>query len=105
MTALDSPLARLLRAYLHEDYDLRYDGVQAALRAYSREVSPEERRRALAEIATLLAAYSSDEALYGELRKRGFIFYPPRDGETTRAWLMRAFETLDVKDAEEDCDG
>ena len=97
-------LARLFRTYLHQDYDLRYASVEDALRAFRREATAAERARVVAEIASLLASYPDDGDLYGALRERGFVFYPPRDGETTRAWLSRAREILDVKDPEEDRD-
>ena len=87
---LQSPLARMLRSYLHQDFDLRYPDVTAALRAYARETAPEERSRALSEIDSLLCAHADDADLLAALRRRGFIFYPPRDGETTRSWLRRA---------------
>lgn len=105
MSVTDSPLSRLLRTYLHQDYDLRYPDVATALRAYRAQTPPAERRRVLDEIASLLAACKDDGALYRELRSRGFIFYPPREGETTRAWLVRARALLDVEDAEEDGNG
>jgi hypothetical protein len=85
-----SPLALVLRTYVHQDYDLRYSSVEAALRAFRDEASPAERRAVLDEIDALLARCPDDAALYAEMRKRGFVFYPPADGETTRAWLLRA---------------
>ncbi|MGH7660115.1 MAG: contact-dependent growth inhibition system immunity protein [Vulcanimicrobiaceae bacterium] len=87
---MSSPLAALLRGYLHQDYDLRYASVEDALRAFREESTPHERRRVIAEIDTLLAAHSDDAALYAALRERGFVFYPPREGATTAAWLQRA---------------
>ena len=87
---MSSPLAALFRAYLHQDYDLRYASVEDAVRAYRDESSPQERRRVIAEIDSLLAAHPDDAALYAELRQRGFVFYPPREGETSAAWLQRA---------------
>ena len=104
MNAVDSPLARLLRGWLHQDYDLRYPDVPSALRAYRAQTPAQERRRVLVEIAALLAANAGDDALYRELRERGFIFYPPRDGERTRDWLLRARALLDMEDAEEERD-
>lgn len=87
---MNSALAALFRGYLHQDYDLRYASVEEAIRAFRDESSPHERRRVVAEIETLLAAHPDDGALYAALRERGFVFYPPRDGETTAAWLQRA---------------
>ena len=87
-------LEKLLRTYLHQDYDLRYPSVEAALRAFREEATPSENDAALAEIDALLAAYPQDRGLYEQLRRRGFIFYPPRDGETTRSWLSRARAVL-----------
>ena len=87
---MSSPLAALFRAYLHQDYDLRYENIEEAIRAYRDESSPQERRRVVAEIDSLLAAHPDDAALYVALRERGFVFYPPRDGETNAAWLERA---------------
>ena len=104
MTAIDSPLANLLRSYLHQDYDLEYAGIEDALRAYRREAGADERRRVLDEIAMLLETHADDAGLHRALRARGFIFYPPRTGETTRAWLLRASRLLDVEDAEKDGD-
>jgi hypothetical protein len=98
-----TPLATLFRAYLHQDYDLSYRSVEAAIRAYRDETSPSDVRRTVAEIDALLRDNASDDALYRELRARGFIFYPPRQGETARAWLERARQILvDVEDTEED---
>jgi hypothetical protein len=87
-------LEKLLRTYLHQDYDLRYPSVEAALRAFREDSTPNECRAAVAEIDELLAAYPEDRVLYEQLRRRGFIFYPPRDGETTRSWLERARNVL-----------
>lgn len=87
---MTSPLATLFRAYLHQDYDLRYATVEDAIRAFRDESSPHERQRVVAEIDALLAAHRDDAALYAALRERGFVFYPPRDGETSAAWLQRA---------------
>jgi hypothetical protein len=87
---MTSPLAALFRGYLHQDYDLRYATPEDALRAFCDESSPHERRCVIAEIDGLLAAHADDAPLYAALRERGFVFYPPRDGETTRAWLQRA---------------
>ena len=98
-------LADLLRTYLHQDYDLRYRTVEDALLAFRREATAAERAGVLEEIADLLETHPIDDDLYRELRARGFIFYPPRDGETTRAWLTRVRALLDVKDPEEDGDG
>ena len=98
-----TPLATLFHAYLHQDYDLSYPSVEAAIRAFRDEASGNELRRAIAEIDALLDVNADDDALYRALRARGFIFYPPREGETARAWLVRARAILvDVKDAEED---
>jgi hypothetical protein len=98
-----TPLATLFRAYLHQDYDLSYRSVEAAIRAYRLEAPQSDVRCAVAEIDTLLREDSSDDTLYRELRARGFIFYPPREGETARAWLERARRILvDVEDTEED---
>ncbi len=99
------PLMTLFRAYLHQDYDLSYPSVEAAIRAYRAQSSPHEVARTVAEIDALLDAKLSDDHLYRELRARGFIFYPPRDGETARAWLLRARDLLvDAEDPEEDHD-
>jgi len=100
------PLERLFRTYLHQDYDLRYASVAQALRAFCDESAPLERRRVIAEIDALLDAHPDDAALYAALRERGFVFYPPREGETTRAWLRRARAQLlpDLEDAKEDGD-
>lgn len=87
---MNAPLARLFRTYLHQDYDLCYSCVEEALNAYRNESTPDERRATIAEIDALLAAHPDDAALYEALRARGFAFYPPRDGETTAAWLRRA---------------
>ena len=87
-------LEQLLRTYLHQDYDLRYSSVEAALRAFREEATPNEKHAAVEEIDALLASYPQDRALYEQLRRRGFIFYPPRDGETTRSWLERARNVL-----------
>lgn len=87
---MNSPLTALFRTYLHQDYDLRYATVEDAIRAFRDESPPSERRRVIAEIDALLAAHPDDVALYAALRERGFVFYPPRDGETTAAWLGRA---------------
>lgn len=100
-------LERLLRTYLHQDYDLRYRSVEDALRAFRADATAAERAEVLAEIDVLLASFPQDRDLYAQLRSRGFIFYPPRDGETTRAWLQSARALLeapstDVEDAEED---
>jgi hypothetical protein len=97
-------LATLFRAYLHQDYDLSYRSVEAAIRAYRDEASASDVRRTVAEIDALLREAGSDDKLYRELRARGFIFYPPREGETARAWLERARQILvDVEETEEDC--
>lgn len=99
-------LATLFRAYLHQDYDLSYPSVEAAIRAYRAQSSRVDVASAIAEIDALLGATLDDDRLYRELRDRGFIFYPPRDGETARAWLVRARALLaDVEDAEKDHDG
>lgn len=87
---MTSPLTAFFRAYLHQDYDLHYASVEDAIRAYRDDSSPQERRRVIAEIDSLLAAHPGDAALYAALRERGFVFYPPREGETTAAWLERA---------------
>ncbi|MGA3037050.1 MAG: contact-dependent growth inhibition system immunity protein [Vulcanimicrobiaceae bacterium] len=98
-------LTTMFRAYLHQDYDLSYPSVEAAIRAYREQAPPHDVARAVAEIDALLGAKLSDDQLYRELRGRGFIFYPPRDGETARAWLMRARAILiDVEDLEEQHD-
>lgn len=104
---MTAALERLFRTYLHQDYDLRYASVAEALRAFCKEATLAERRRAIAEIDALMAAHSDDAQLYRALRERGFAFYPPREGETTAAWLQRARSALsrNVEDAEEDCDG
>lgn len=99
-----SALARLFHGYLHQDYDLRYPDVAAALRAYRIETPSPERHRLQAEIESLLAAHPDDDGLYRALRARGFIFYPPREGESTRDWLLRARALLDVEDSEEERD-
>lgn len=99
-----TPLTTLFRAYLHQDYDLSYGSVEAAIRAYRAQNPAEDVRRTVAEIDRLLRANANDDELYRELRKRGFIFYPPRDGETARAWLERARRILDVEDAKEQDD-
>lgn len=83
-------LEKLLRTYLHQDYDLRYGSVEQALSAFRVDATPDEQRGVIAEIDALLAGCAQDRELYEQLRIRGFIFYPPRDGETTRAWLLRA---------------
>jgi len=96
-----TPLATLFRAYLHQDYDLSYPSVEAAIRAFRAETPAPELARAIAEIDDLLAEKSGDRELYCALRARGFIFYPPSRGETARAWLLRARALLvDVEDAE-----
>jgi len=98
-------LATLFRAYLHQDYDLSYPSVEAAIRAFRAQAAPRDVARTVAEIDTLLDANPSDDQLYRELRARGFIFYPPRDGETARAWLLRARTVLaDAENPEEDHD-
>jgi len=100
-----TPLATLFRAYLHQDYDLSYPSVEAAIRAYRAQSTARELAGTVAEIDALLGAKLSDDQLYRDLRARGFIFYPPRDGETARAWLVRARTLLvDAKDPEEDHD-
>ncbi|MGH7715770.1 MAG: contact-dependent growth inhibition system immunity protein [Vulcanimicrobiaceae bacterium] len=99
-----TPLTALFRAYLHQDYDLSYGSVEAAICAYRAQSSAEEIRQTVAEIDRLLRANANDDMLYRELRARGFIFYPPRDGETARAWLQRARCILDVEDAKEQDD-
>jgi hypothetical protein len=100
-----TPLATLFRAYLHQDYDLSYPSAAAAIRAYRASSTPREVAATVAEIDSLLDAKLSDDQLYRELRARGFIFYPPRDGETARAWLLRARALLaDAEDPEEDHD-
>jgi hypothetical protein len=86
---MNSPLAALFRGYLHQDYDLRYASVDDAIQAFRDESSSRERRGVVAEIDALLAAHPDDAALHAALRERGFIFYPPSDGETTAAWLQR----------------
>ena len=103
---MSSALERLFRTYLHQDYDLRYSSVVQALRAFRAESDAAEVRRAIAEIDALLAAHPVDAQLHAQLRERGFIFYPPRDGETTQSWLRRAREQLlrDLEDPEEDRD-
>ncbi len=99
------PLERLFRTYLHQDYDLSYPSVEAAIRAYRGQSTRPDIARTVAEIDGLLDAKQGDDQLYRELRARGFIFYPPRDGETARAWLLRARKLLtDVEDPEEDHD-
>jgi hypothetical protein len=98
-----TPLTTLFRAYLHQDYDLSYRSIEAAIRAFRIETPPSDVRRAVAEIEALLRENAGDDTLYRELRARGFIFYPPREGETARAWLERARQLLvDVEDTEED---
>lgn len=87
-------LEKLLRGYLHQDYDLNYGSIDRALIAFRDDATEEENRRTIAEIDALLAAYPHDRELYEQLRSRGFIFYPPRDGETTRSWLQRARAAL-----------
>jgi hypothetical protein len=91
---MNSPLAVLFRSYLHQDFDLRYACVEDALHAFRDEATPQERRRVVAEIDSLLAAHPDDAALYGALRERGFVLYPPRDGETSASWLRRARSAL-----------
>ena len=100
-----TPLATLFRAYLHQDYDLSYPSVEAAIRAFRAHAPTSDVARAVAEIDALLSARLNDDQLYHELRARGFIFYPPRDGETARAWLTRARSVLvDAEDPEEQHD-
>lgn len=100
-----TPLATLFRSYLHQDYDLSYPSVEAAILAYRAQSAPRELAGTVAEIDALLGAKLSDDQLYRELRARGFIFYPPRDGETARAWLVRTRTILvDAEDPEEDHD-
>jgi hypothetical protein len=98
-------LATLFRTYLHQDYDLSYPSVAAAIRAYRGQSAPRDVAHALEEIDALLNAKLNDDQLYRELRTQGFIFYPPRDGETARAWLLRARALLvDAEDPKEDHD-
>ncbi|HTX02913.1 MAG TPA: contact-dependent growth inhibition system immunity protein [Candidatus Acidoferrales bacterium] len=100
-----TPLATLFRAYLHQDYDLSYASVEAAIRAFAVQSPSRDVTDAVAEIDALLNECQSDDQLYRELRARGFIFYPPRDGETARAWLMRARTVLvDAEYSEEQHD-
>jgi hypothetical protein len=100
-----TPLATLFRTYLHQDYDLSYRSVEDAIRAYRAQSPKPDVARSVAEIDSLLAAKLSDDRLYHELRARGFIFYPPRDGETAHTWLERARALLvDAEDPEEQHD-
>lgn len=100
-----TPLTTLFRTYLHQDYDLSYPSVEAAIRAYRAQSTPSDVARTVGEVDALLDAHPSDDHLYRELRARGFIFYPRRDGETARAWLLRARALLvDAEDPEEEHD-
>jgi hypothetical protein len=102
---MTSELKTLFGAYLHQDYDLQFPSVAAAIRAYRDDASRAARERALAEIDSLLTGTNSDDELYRALRERGFGFFPPRDGETSAAWLRRTRALLaDVEDTEEDGD-
>ena len=96
-----TPLTKLFRTYLHQDYDLSYRSVEDAIRAYRAQAPKNEVASTVAEIDALFASKLSDDGLYRELRSRGFIFYPPRDGETAHAWLSRARALLvDAEDPE-----
>ena len=86
----NSALSTLFRTYLHQDYDLRYTTVADALAGFRADATAAERGRIVEEIDELLAAHPDDAQLYRALRARGFIFYPPREGETTADWLRRA---------------
>lgn len=94
MKTIRSELGQMFRAYLHQDYDVEFGSVAAALQAYREDASPGERARALGEIDALLDRFRDDEALYAELRRLGFSLYPPHEGESVAGWLRRARASL-----------
>ena len=79
-------LEHLMGAYFHQDFHDLYGGAWQTLEAFAAD-SPDEATRLPAEIAFVLSAHSSDDALEGYLDELG-CEYRPQPGEGGyRGWL------------------
>ena len=87
-------LARLFGAYLHQDYDLEDASAEAAVERFAREVDPDVRDRAKAELARLLKAARTETALQAVLDDLGCAHQPKGAKDPVRAWLTSLLPLL-----------
>ena len=86
---------RQLGAYLHQDWDLDYDGVWDAVRAFKADASADDLRAAIAQTEELRDAGLDEEQLRRTVvDELGVEYWPPGDDLTFQAWLDELVRVL-----------
>lgn len=87
-------LGQMIGGYLHQDMDLIAETVPEAIAEYSRDATPETKRRLAAELELFLARHHNDAE--AEFRRRyGHDFTPDELGQSVPEFFAMTREILD----------
>ena len=87
-------LARLLAAYLHEDWRMEAETPDAAVRQFRADDGPAAAKNAGQDIERLLQDMSSESDLSTAIDTLGSYYLPALDQLSTREWLQRMASIL-----------
>ena len=94
----DGPLGNLFGAYLHQDFDLEFRDVWAAIEDCTSTNPPQWVAAAHRELVEILDDEFDEPSLEALLERYGCYYYPPGTGYTYGEWLREVEVRLRHKD-------
>ncbi len=92
-------LSQLFGGYLHQDWDLDYPDVGAAVADFAADLSPDERAGVTGELMSFRRSGQGEAALEAAMRRLGLAYVYRRDFPTAEGWLTYIEDVVRSTDA------